>query len=178
LARNVEIKARVSDLAALEKRVRALATRGPEHLVQTDTFFHAPHGRLKLREFADGSAELIAYERSDQAGPKLSSYERAPVSGAAALARALARSNGVSAQVHKRRTVYLIGQTRVHLDRVENLGDFAELEVVLAENQSQADGEHIAHELLRSLQIDPALLVASAYADLLAQKNSLQPITS
>ena len=37
----------------------------------------------------------------------------------------------VTGSVRKRRLVYHVGQTRVHLDRVEGLGDFLELEVVL-----------------------------------------------
>ncbi|MGL4575001.1 MAG: class IV adenylate cyclase [Burkholderiaceae bacterium] len=170
MARNVEIKARVDNMAALEQKVRAIATRGPELLTQTDTFFHVPHGRLKLREFADGSAELIAYSRSDQSGPKLSSYERVAVHDAAGLARTLARSNGIAQKVRKNRTLYLVGQTRVHLDRVENLGEFMELEVVLAEAESLEHGERIAQELMQTLGIAPGQLVTNAYADLLATK--------
>jgi predicted adenylyl cyclase CyaB len=171
VARNVEIKARVENMTALEQKVRAVATYGPEQLLQTDTFFQARHGRLKLREFADGSAELIAYSRSDQSGPKLSDYERVAVHDAAGLARALARSNDIARKVRKKRTLYLIGQTRVHLDRVENLGDFMELEVVLAEGESLQYGERIVQELMQTLGIAPGHLVASAYADLLETKH-------
>jgi predicted adenylyl cyclase CyaB len=172
VARNVEIKARLESMAALEQKVRTVATHGPQLLQQTDTFFHAQHGRLKLREFADGSAELIAYSRSDQSGPKLSSYERIAVHDAAGLTRALARSNGITLQVRKQRTLYLVGQTRVHLDRVEDLGDFMELEVVLAEGESLEHGERVAQELMQTLGIAPDQLVANAYADLLATKHT------
>jgi adenylate cyclase class IV len=60
MARNIEIKARIASVAALEPAVAALADAGPTPIAQDDTFFHCAHGRLKLRVFADGSGELIA----------------------------------------------------------------------------------------------------------------------
>jgi len=78
MARNVEIKARVDDLETLRCRLATLPISGEEHLDQIDTFFRVPQGRLKLREFADRSAELIYYERPDDPGAKVSLYERLP----------------------------------------------------------------------------------------------------
>jgi adenylate cyclase class IV len=178
VARNVEIKARVESMVALEQKVLAVATHGPTLLQQTDTFFIAQHGRLKLREFADGSAELIAYSRADQSGPKLSDYERVAVHDAPGLIRTLARSNGVAQQVRKTRTLYLAGQTRIHLDRVEDLGDFIELEVVLGEGESLEHGQRIAQELMQTLGIAPDQLVTHAYADLLEAKHKDSTTTS
>ena len=76
MARNVEIKARVADAAALRERIAKLAESPPERLAQRDTFFVVPRGRLKLRQCGDGSGELIFYERGDQQGPKTSEYTR------------------------------------------------------------------------------------------------------
>jgi adenylate cyclase class IV len=70
VARNVEIKARVQSLDAIRRLVIALTSSPPELISQIDTFFVVPRGRLKVRQFADGSGELIAYDRADQAGPK------------------------------------------------------------------------------------------------------------
>jgi predicted adenylyl cyclase CyaB len=80
----------------------------------------------------------------------------------------LALALGTSSVVRKVRTLYLHGQTRIHLDEVEGLGDFVELEVVLQEGQSEADGQAIARRLMRRLGIQPADLVEGAYMDLLA----------
>ncbi len=168
-ARNVEIKARVRDAAALRARAAAISDHGPQQLSQRDTFFHCPNGRLKLREFGDGSAELIFYQRADLAGPKVSSYTRVPVAGPAALLReTLAAAWGRSAEVVKERTVYLVGATRIHLDAVQGLGDFMELEVVLTPQQDAADGEAVAHALMAQLGVAAGDLVHGAYADLLA----------
>jgi len=169
MARNVEMKARLASIAAIEPTVAALATAGPIPIAQDDSFFHCPRGRLKLRVFADGSGELIAYERSDTPGPKLSDYVRVPVAEPAALREALARACGLRGRVVKERTLYLIGATRVHLDVVEGLGHFLELEVVLRDDQTPAEGEAIAQRLLVAFGIAPAQLLARAYIDLLEQ---------
>ena len=170
MARNVEIKARIADISALEPAVARLADSGPALIAQDDTFFHCAHGRLKLREFADGSAERIAYERPDTSGPKVSTYLRSPVADPAGLRGALAAACGLRGRVRKQRTLYLIGPTRVHLDTVEGLGTFLELEVVLRNDQSTLQGEALARELLVAWNIAEAQLLAPAYIDLLEQK--------
>lgn len=167
MARNVEIKARIASVESLRPRARSLAD-GPEQLIeQDDTFFACAHGRLKLRDFGDGTGELIHYERPDAGGPKLSDYVRAPTSDPAALREALARAQGVIGRVRKHRLLLMAGATRIHLDRVEGLGDFLELEVVLRDGQLEAEGVAIARELLAQLGVEPSQLMASAYLDLL-----------
>ena len=167
MARNVEIKARVSSFEALLSRISALAHQGPELIAQDDTFFACTTGRLKLRVFADGRGELIAYERPDAAGPKTSDYRITPVADPDALRATLARALGVTGRVIKRRTLFLVGRTRVHLDRVEGLGDWLELEVVLRDGERTELGVAEAQALLASLQVDATQLVSGAYIDLL-----------
>lgn len=167
MARNVEIKARVADLAQLERRVQDIADQGPFDLVQDDTFFACRHGRLKLREMAPDHGELIYYQRPDRAGPKLSDYTIAPTSSPAATREVLTSALGIVGRVRKKRRLYLVGQVRVHLDEVQSLGQFLELEVVLTESQSTADGEAIAHTLLKHLEITENDLIEFAYLDLL-----------
>ncbi len=167
MPRNVEIKARVADLAALEKRLRELGAAGPVQLEQEDLFFERASGRLKLRRFADGSGELIAYARPDTSGPALSSYERYPTRDPALLAEVLTPALGVRGTVRKTRRLWGLEQTRVHLDEVEGLGSFVELEVVLGAEQTEAEGSRVARELMKALGIDESALVDSAYVDLL-----------
>lgn len=167
MPRNVEVKVRVRDLDAVEARARGLATQGPEQLEQDDTFFACAHGRLKLREFADGTGELIHYARADSPGSKVSDYVIAAAADPAALREALSRGCGELGRVRKSRKLWLIGRTRVHLDRVEGLGDFVELEVVLATDEPEAAGHAVAAELLRALGLAESPRVAGAYFDLL-----------
>ena len=167
MPRNIEIKARIGSLAALEPTVASLATQGPVPIAQDDTFFHCAQGRLKLRAFDDGSGELIFYRRADQAGSKESFYVRSPTAQPDSLREALGLAHGVLGRVRKQRTLYLVGRTRVHLDEVHGLGDFLELEVVLADDELAAVGEQEAQALLASLGILPGQLVEGAYLDLL-----------
>lgn len=172
MPRNIEIKARIAGVDELLPRARALAGADAVTIEQDDTFFAVPHGRLKLRRFADGSAELIHYARADQPGAKASDYVRVPVPDARALHEALARGCGLLGRVRKRRLLLLVGQTRVHLDQVEGLGDFMELEVVLRDGQSDADGEAVAEALMRELGLAGAERIAGAYLDLLSARNA------
>ena len=169
MAKNIEIKARIPDLAEIRARVAAFASGAAQLIPQTDTFFVVPKGRLKVRAFSDGSGELIAYQRPNQAVPKESVYTRVPCRDARALSEALASVLPVRGIVEKQREVFLIGRTRVHLDRVKCLGCFVELEVVLGSEEPVEQGQREAYDLLRALQIPLGALVAEAYIDLLEQ---------
>jgi predicted adenylyl cyclase CyaB len=169
MARNIEIKARIHSVEAIEPRAAALADQGPIEIYQDDTFFACPRGRLKLRAFSASEGQLIFYRRADLAGPKESFYVIAPTASPDALRAALALAYGQAGRVRKRRTLYIVGRTRVHLDRVEELGDFLELEVVLADGDAHEPGIVEARELMAALGISPSQLVEGAYVDLLAK---------
>ncbi len=170
MARNVEIKARVPDPSRLLDAVIDIADRGPTVFAQDDTFFACPNGRLKLRTFSESEGQLIFYRRGDQAAPKLSEYLIASTPEPDALRGTLALAYGVVGRVRKRRTLFLVGTTRVHLDDVDDLGHFMELEVVLTPEQTVDDGRAIADDLMQRLAIEPRQLVTRAYVDLLADR--------
>ncbi len=167
MARNVEIKAKVSDLTLLRGRVESVAHRGPTLIEQEDTFFECPSGRLKLRRFSDQKGELIFYQRPDADGPRESQYFISTTPDPQTLRTVLTRAYGVRGVVRKRRTLFWIGQTRIHLDEVEDLGAFLELEVVLEQHQTTTDGIEIAQKLMEDLEVDETALVSQAYIDLL-----------
>jgi predicted adenylyl cyclase CyaB len=167
MAHNVEIKARVADIGLLSRAVAAAADRGPIEILQDDCFFRCPDGRLKLRTFSPTSGELIFYQRPDATGPKVSSYLLSSTSTPHAMREVLAQALGVVGRVRKRRVLYLIGRTRVHLDEVEGLGCFMEIEVVLAKGESAQSGTAEANALMCRLGIEASQLVEAAYVDLL-----------
>ena len=121
---NIEIKARTQNLDGLRLRLEAVTGGSGERLLQEDTFFHATNARLKLRVPQAGPAQLIHYERRDGEGPKRSSYHVFETGDPGGLKTVLAGALGIRGVVRKERLLFLVGQTRVHLDRVENLGDF------------------------------------------------------
>lgn len=168
MGRNIEVKARITSIEALLPLAQAIAGAPPERIEQDDSFFTVPHGRLKLRQFADGSAELIHYHRADTAQTKASDYVRVPVPDPAALREALTRACGLQGRVRKERWLLLAGQTRIHLDRVQGLGDFMELEVVLQPEQSDAQGSEVAEVMMGKLDLAQAERLAGSYLDLAA----------
>jgi len=171
--RNVEVKARVEDLAQLELLLRRRCSE-PTVLLQRDTFFHCNSGRLKLRQ--EGStAELIFYSRNSDAEARESRYWRCAVSDISGSVALLTAAFGIEGVVQKQRLLFHIGQTRVHLDTVENLGSFVELEVVLSELQTTDDGKQIATALMNELGIAPADMIGPAYIDLIKMKHTTTP---
>ena len=170
MPRNVEIKARIESVDLLIPKVAAIADEGPTEISQNDTFFTCPNGRLKLRAFSEREGELIFYQRPDAPGPKESSYLIAPTSSPRELREVLSRAYGIVGRVRKQRTLFVAGRTRIHLDRVEELGEFLELEVVLADGEATNEGVKTAHELLGKLEISSEHLVQGAYVDLIAAK--------
>ena len=163
---NIEIKARVRNFPDLKRRAEALSDSPLETIPQEDTFFFAPKGRLKLRVLAPDRAQLVYYERPDQDGPKRSDYFIFNTNDPENLKTALSLALGIRGVVKKTRYLYMIGQTRVHLDDVEGLGQFMELEVVLRDDQSDAAGQAIANNLMKKLGIEPTDLIEGAYMDL------------
>jgi predicted adenylyl cyclase CyaB len=174
MGRNIEIKARAGDLASLVTRVAAEADSGPEIICQQDTFFPCADGRLKLRQFADGTGELIAYNRQGGTGPTESRYAISPVDDAGRLLGVLSRALGILGVVRKTRTLYMLGRTRIHLDEVEGLGSFVELEVVLAPDEERDSGLREADEILDRLGIRRADLLDGAYIDMLRPPDEIR----
>jgi len=164
---NIEIKARVRDFADIKLRAEKLSDTQVEVIPQKDTFFNVEKGRLKLRVLALDNAQLIFYTRPDQEGPKRSDYHIALTSDPENLKRVLELAYGIRGVVKKTRYLYLVGQTRVHLDDVDGLGQFMELEVVMREGQSDAEGQEIAETLMTSLGVERSDLLDGAYMDLL-----------
>ena len=167
MPRNIEIKACIEDINKHIALAKAQTDQPMQVLHQEDVFFNCEIGRLKLRKFPDASAELIFYKRAYQAGPKLCDYSIIKIADPESLQNTLKQAYGIKAIVKKQRRLFLTGRTRIHLDSVENLGDFIELEVVLGENDSISGGEKEAQDLMKKLEINKQNLIDQAYVDLL-----------
>ena len=152
-----------------------LCTSGPTTFSQEDFFFRCEGARLKLRLLAPGRGELIRYERADIADTRRSTYLIARTEDPYVLLDILTATLGRAGVVKKMRTLYLVGQTRVHIDKVEGLGEFLELEVVLQAGQSDVEGKNIAAALFADFGIEQHQIVAKAYVDLLSHKRDSRP---
>lgn len=167
MAQNLEIKARVPDWERTLQSARGLTGDPGVTFRQEDTFFVTPFGRLKLRCLDDTAWELIYYERLDAPGPKSSTFFKIPTSRPEGLADLLSQTFGVRGVVRKERTLLMYTNTRIHLDRVDGLGDFLELEIPMSPRTDRNAAQRQAFELMRSLQVEPGHLVEGAYLDLL-----------
>ena len=164
---NIEIKARARNFEEIRRRAKSLSDTSVEVILQEDTFFNTEKGRLKLRILALNRGQLIYYTRPNQEGPKRSEYHIYETSDPENLKRVLGYTYGIRGVVRKTRYLYLVGQTRVHLDDVEGLGQFIELEVVMEEGQSDAEGQATAEDLMSKLGVERGDLLEGAYMDLL-----------
>jgi predicted adenylyl cyclase CyaB len=164
--RNIELKCHCADLAAASQALTRLGAHFAGVETQTDTYFHVPSGRLKLRRIEGSTAVLIAYTRPDQPQYRTSSYHLAPVHEPEPLLGALAAALGVRAAVRKRRQIFLWHNVRIHLDEVDGLGTFVEFEAVLAGPQDEIPSRKHLDELAQVLTLDPSAGLATSYADL------------
>jgi adenylate cyclase class IV len=165
LARNVELKFKVHDLASIRLRARQLATADLGVERQVDTYFFCRTGRLKLREIDGKPAVLIWYQRSDSCAPRPSDYCLIPVSEPVGLKLALAGALGTARVVAKHREILLWTNVRIHLDSVESLGDHVELEAVLDEGRPVGEGAVQVDWLVTRLRLDSCLRLPGSYGD-------------
>jgi adenylate cyclase, class 2 len=163
---NVEIKAR----CAKPDRVRAVLQEREARFAgldaQVDTYFHVTEGRLKLR---DGKIEntLIYYWRPNESGPKTSDvllHKTEPGSG---LKEVLVAALGVLIEVKKQREIYYLGNVKIHIDQVERLGGFVEIEAAGGETADHSELLCQCRELMEAFGIRQEELVAESYSDLL-----------
>lgn len=179
--RNLELKVRCDPggIADVRSTLERVGIPVVQRLLQTDTYFGVPRGRLKLRRIeelpdapadhiGERSTELIGYERPLEAGSRWSHYVVARVDPdvAVRLHDALALTHDVLGVVRKHREVAHWGATRIHLDVVEKLGEFIELEtVVTGQEDDVAAAEH--RLVIDRLGLDRWTIVAGSYSDLM-----------
>lgn len=164
MARNVELKAHDPDPARSLEVALALGAKDEGWLQQLDTYFKVLNGRLKLRE-QDDAAELIYYQRSDEAIERQSNYRIVPIDDADGLKESLRAALGVLVAVEKSRHLLIWRNVRIHLDDVPGLGSFIELEAV-AEPESDLSGEYRNVARLRdALGIRDDQILAVGYSD-------------
>ncbi|HDX9008168.1 class IV adenylate cyclase [Aeromonas dhakensis] len=172
MPRNIEIKTSIERIDDLLPKALAITDQGPVEIEQDDTFFRCDAGRLKLRTLSPSAGELIFYRRADQQGPKESFYQLTPTHEPDRLRETLSLAWGQIGRVQKKRTLLLVGRTRIHLDRVQGLGHFLELEVVLEEDEPLEAGMQEANDIMAQLGVEPSRLIEGAYLDLLLRQQA------
>jgi adenylate cyclase class 2 len=168
--KNLEAKFRLPDLVRAESRATTIGYTRRAILNQRDTFFRVGNGKLKLREEHSGAA-LILYRRSDSGPLMLSEYEIAPIGDPATTRDILDRALGTLATVEKVRILLMRDNVRLHLDRVASLGDFGEIEAVIADGEDPEHSRAAVDKTLAALGIAPADLIDVSYFEMLARRH-------
>lgn len=164
--KNIEFKAYCPDLQAVRERLEEMGVPLDRRMRQVDTYFEVLSGRLKLREIDGGEAQLVQYDRPDESAVRACEYTVVPVKDAAGLKQALGLALGVRVVVDKVRELYLWDHTRVHLDTVEGLGTFLELETVVTD-QTLEDARAECERMKETLVIRDEDILSGSYADLM-----------
>jgi predicted adenylyl cyclase CyaB len=167
--RNIEFKARCNDLAAAREAALRLGARSAGVLHQVDTYFHTRQGRLKLRQILPDRAELISYDRPDNADARASDYRVLPVADPEAMLAILSETLGVRQRVEKARDLLLWENVRIHLDDVADLGRFIEFEAVIQHGDDELASYQRLATLAEHLQVNLDDRIATSYGDLVAQ---------
>jgi predicted adenylyl cyclase CyaB len=167
--RNLEAKFRLSNLSEARERALAIGYQFQAVLIQRDTFFRVANGKLKLREQQDGYASLIYYGREVHDSLQLSTYDIVPVSDPQRTRAMFSAALGVIAEVRKERTLLMRSNVRLHLDRVEGLGSFGEIEAVIAEGEDPERSRSDVDELLTTLRVERKELIDVSYFELAAR---------
>jgi adenylate cyclase class IV len=170
--KNLEAKFRLANLAQAESAALALGYTRRATLVQRDTFFRVAAGKLKMRE-EDGKAVLIFYSRSASEALMLSDYKIVPVPEPEHTRAVMTGRLGVLAVVEKERVLMIRDNVRLHLDRVARLGEYGEIEAVIADGESPESSRGAVDQLLAALGITAADLIDVSYFELLA--SSVKP---
>ena len=172
--KNLEAKFPLANHADAEARATALGYTRRAVLHQRDTFFRVANGKLKLRE-ENGNAVLIFYHR-DESGPlMLSDYEIVKVADPPRTLRILADALGSLAVVEKVRTLMMRDNVRLHLDQVANLGDFGEIEAVIADGDDPEQSRAAVNEILAALGVEKSDLIDVSYFEMLAKQTRRGP---
>lgn len=169
MPRNVEIKARVADLASVREVALGIGARCHAVEVQTDRYYSVDGAhRVKLRTIAGGRAELVEYRRSEATGVRASDYIVTPVRDEAA-GLCLVPKGTPRVVVRKRREVLLWDNVRIHLDEVDGLGAFIELEAVVDERHDESTCRVQVATLMRALALRDEALIRASYAEMVDQ---------
>ena len=164
---NIEIKAKAIDPSFVRKYLEQSGADFKGIDYQTDTYFNVQKGRLKLRE-GNIETNLIFYERNNEPGPKSSRFTLVKTTDPAGLKNALSNALGIRMIVKKEREIYYIRNVKFHVDNVQGLGSFIEIEAGnLLADLSEVQLQEQCEQYLKAFNIRQEDLIAESYSDML-----------
>ena len=171
---NVEFKAELRDLDLARAICRKIGAVHIGDLRQTDTYMRVTNGRLKRRECPGEPTEVIFYERPNKSAPRVSNFTI--YSEEQANERFGNKPLPVWVRVIKQRTFFLLGNIRIHLDVVEDLGTFLEFEALVSSSQTTEKCRAAIAKLRETFLPVIGEPISSSYSDLMACELETTPV--
>jgi predicted adenylyl cyclase CyaB len=165
---NLEIKAQLTDVKSAIRIARSIQADHVGILLQKDIYYRVPHGRLKLRQIAGQHSELIFYDRVETSDRRRSNFHILPVADSAETHIFLRQALTVIGVVAKKRILFLIDGTRIHIDDVKGLGSFLEFEVPVKSSLTVARKR--LEEMIKIFGISKKDFIKKSYIDCLLEK--------
>ncbi len=160
---NLEIKIKIDNLAEIAEILSAFFV---EELFQTDTYFVTKKGRLKLRQTKGKEPYIIRYYRKDIPGEKYSNYVFYPIGDFTAFMEVFQDILTAELMIIKKRSLYLIDNARVHLDQVDSLGSFLEIEVLIENETQRRNAQAFLQRILKLVNLSDVKGIDCGYREL------------
>ena len=160
---NLELKIKATSHESLKKILKQIGAENKGMLNQKDVYYSVPNGLLKLR-IENGNESLIVYNRNENDKSRWSDFEVLKfINGKGE--KFFSKLFDVEIIVKKERELFYYDDTRIHLDTVNNLGKFLELETLVI--NGKADAKKRFAKIIRLLKLDESKQIRKSYRDLL-----------
>jgi predicted adenylyl cyclase CyaB len=160
----LELKAKVKSLPIVRLKLSDLSAHHIGTFHQIDTYYNIHKGRLKLREIkGEKRAELIFYDRENITGLKKSQVMIVEIQKPESFKLLCQRALTIRIVIEKKREIYKLKGTQIHLDCVKDLGTYIEFERVIT---NSAKDRKSLEDLMKKLKIQDKDLIKDSYSDL------------
>ena len=162
---NLELKLRVESHTKLKQLLSEIKAERKGILNQEDIYYKVKDGILKLRT-ENGNETLIFYRREEKKSNRWSDYYLLKFNNGEGK-NFFNRIFESEVIVKKKRELFYYDNTRIHLDTVEQLGKFLELETLVI--NGKADAKKRFTKIIKLLELDNSKEIRRSYRDLLIE---------
>ncbi len=157
---NFEIKLKI-DIKKYDEITNLLEKYYIGYIIQEDTYYNTDKGKLKLRN-EDGKYHMISYQRPN-CKYRHSTYTIYHIDNFNSFNETILSNLDKEITVKKNRELYMYKNCRIHLDNVENLGLFFEIEVLL----DQGGLEKTLYEIINMCSLQNYNPIKEGYRELI-----------
>ncbi|HOX10845.1 MAG TPA: class IV adenylate cyclase [Candidatus Moranbacteria bacterium] len=168
--KNIEVKVKIGNFKKIVSILKSNGAKRGGIFHQVDTYYNCKNGRLKLREINENKSEIIFYIRPNHEENKVSEYNVLKIDKKKLKETKLFLSQafGEKVIVEKEREIWILKNTRIHLDKVKKAGSFLELETVVKGKLEKFQTEYA--EVYKMLELEKYTKIKNSYSDILLGK--------